>query len=177
MSTDSSSTSAQTGTPALGEQIARMARLIASYKSNPSRSPHGLEWPTYMLLLNLVRHGPQRSKSLADLMHSDPSTVSRQASALVDLGLVERGTDPDDRRAVQLVASQAGHELLDSVRAQRAQMFAEVLADWSAHESETFTALLARFNDDFERHLAGPPAPPPPRPTDQTSTPTPQETP
>lgn len=164
----------QTGAPALGEQIARMARLIASYKNKAAHSPHGLEWPTYLLLLHLVKHGPQRSKALADLMHSDPSTVSRQASALVDLGLVERATDPVDRRAVQLVATAAGHELFESVRTQRAHLFADVLTDWTAMETDAFITLLSRFNDDFAQRLAAPPAP---TTLVTTRTTTPQETP
>src|SRR4051794_35740785 len=40
-----------------------------------------------------------RVSALAEVLHSDVSTVSRQVSTLVDLGFVRRGPDPDDGRA------------------------------------------------------------------------------
>ena len=139
----------------VSDQLVRLMRLIGSVKAQAAaRSPHGLEWSTYVVLFHLVSDGPQRSKSLADRMHSDPSTVSRQATALVDLGLVERHPDPVDGRAALLAASPAGHQLFAAMRADRDEMFEAILADWSSGDTELFTQLLGRFNADFEKHLA-----------------------
>jgi DNA-binding MarR family transcriptional regulator len=83
---------------------------------------------------------------------ADPSTVSRQAATLVDLGLVERRRDPADRRAVQLAATERGEELFRRIRADREAMFEIVLADWSEGDVEQLTCLLTRFTTDLERH-------------------------
>ena len=55
--------------------------------------------PLHFLLVHLVKGGPQRSGALAEAVHSDPSTISRQVAHLVRLGLVERTADPEDREA------------------------------------------------------------------------------
>ena len=138
----------------VSNQLVRLMRLIGSVKAQAAaRTPNGPEWSTYNVLFHLVNDGPQRSKVLADRMHSDPSTVSRQATALVELGLVDREPDPDDGRAALLAASAAGHELFATMRAHRDQMFQAVLADWSPDDVVTFAGLLGRFNADFEKHI------------------------
>ncbi len=138
----------------VGAELVRLLRLVGSVKAQAAaRAPNGLDWSAYGVLFHLVTHGPQRSKALAERMHTDPSTVSRQASALVDLGLVERHPDPDDGRAALLGASPQGHELFATMRTHRDQMFAAVLADWDPQDAALFTELLGRFNLDFERHI------------------------
>ena len=139
----------------VSSQLVRLMRLVGSVKAQAAaRSPNGLEWSTYTVLFHLINEGPQRSKALADRMHSDPSTISRQATALVELGLVDRQRDPADGRAALLAASTAGHELFATMRAHRDEMFRAVLADWSSEDAAVFTALLGRFNTDFEQHIA-----------------------
>lgn len=138
----------------VSNQLVRLMRLIGSVKlQSAARTPNGLEWSTYNVLFHLVNGGPQRSKALAVRMHSDPSTISRQATALVELGLVERERDPDDGRAALLAASPAGHELFATMRARRDQMFQAVLTDWSTDDAVQLAALLGRFNADFEKHI------------------------
>ncbi len=137
----------------VAEELGHLARLIQSLKSHSAPAPRGLEWSTYMVLLHLVKHGPQRSGSLADLLHSDPSTVSRQASALVDLGLVDRETDPADRRAVRLAATAQGRQLFDEARAQRIRVLDGVMSDWPHADAQALAELMRRFNRDLEAHL------------------------
>jgi DNA-binding MarR family transcriptional regulator len=65
-------------------------------------SPAGvptLERPALMLLYGLGEHGPIRPSLLADHLHLDLSTVSRQLAALEAQGWVDRKRDADDRRA------------------------------------------------------------------------------
>lgn len=141
----------------VAEELGRLAKLIQAFKTHPAQATRGLEWSTYVVLLHLVKHGPQRSKALADLVHSDPSTVSRQASALVDLGLVDRETDPADRRAVRLAATDQGRQLFDEVRAQRVSMLDGVLSDWGQDDAAALARLMRRFNRDLEAHVGAQP--------------------
>jgi DNA-binding MarR family transcriptional regulator len=108
--------------------------------------------------VHLVKDGPQRSSVLAEAVHSDPSTVSRQVAQLVKLGLVERRPDPQDGRACLLAATAEGERVFERNRVQRIELLAEMLGDWSTSEQETLRDLLARFNTDFENYklrLAG----------------------
>lgn len=141
-----------TNTAELSNQVARLVRQIAALRAQVStRQRHGVEWSAYVPLFHLVKDGAMRSSELADLVCADPSTVSRQVAALVELGCVERRSDPDDGRAVQLAATDRGHDLFRQMRDERDAMFAAVLVDWDDTDVHTLTALLERFTDDLER--------------------------
>jgi DNA-binding MarR family transcriptional regulator len=143
----------RTATRQVSAEVVRLMRQLGSLKAQAAtHSRHGLEWSSYVLLFHLVNEGPMRSSVLADKVAADPSTVSRQAATLVELGLVERRPDPADRRAVQLAATEHGTELFRRVREDRVAMFDSVLSDWSDAEVEQLTELLARFTCDLERH-------------------------
>jgi DNA-binding MarR family transcriptional regulator len=134
-------------------QVVRLMRQLGSLKAQAAtQGRHPVEWSSYALLLHLIQDGPMRSSALAETVCADPSTVSRQAATLVELGLVERRPDPDDRRAVQLAATEAGEALFHRMRANRQAMFDTVLREWSDADVERLTELLARFTSDLERH-------------------------
>jgi DNA-binding MarR family transcriptional regulator len=134
-------------------EVVRLMRQLGSLKAQLGvHSRHGVEWSAYVLLFHLMQDGPMRSRELAGCVAADPSTVSRQAAALVDLGLVERRPDPADRRAVQLAATPRGADLFRQIRADRQALFDVVLSDWSPGDVAQLTCLLARFTTDIERH-------------------------
>lgn len=85
-------------------------------------------------------------------MHADVSTVSRQVSALVEHGLVEKRPDENDRRAALLAATDEGLELFRKIRRERNAMFDSVLQGWSSEEITALATMLNRFNDDFATH-------------------------
>jgi len=75
----------------LGHQLVRLVNMASRAKAQlPSIAAEGIERAAYSLLAHLVRQGAQRTTALADAVHSDTSTVSRQVSSLVQHGLVER---------------------------------------------------------------------------------------
>jgi DNA-binding MarR family transcriptional regulator len=104
----------------------------------------------YHVLVYLNVEGPQRAGELATAFHSDPSTVSRQVSALVKAGLVERRADPGDGRASILAATDEGVRVIETERRRRARVIAAVLGGWSPEDRAALTGLLARFRDDYQ---------------------------
>lgn len=113
----------------------------------------GLDKAAHILLAHLVEGGPRRSGALAELVHSDPSTVSRQVAELVQAGLVERKPDPEDGRASVLAATPEGESVSQRHRRARNEMFASMLAHWPADDRESFIALFERFVTDCENYL------------------------
>jgi DNA-binding MarR family transcriptional regulator len=152
-----------TGPDALGEaeydrlstELVRLNRLLERVHARFSAQFHdGVERAAFLLLVHLVRTGPQRLSALAEVVHSDVSTVSRQITQLVQLGLVTRQPDPSDGRASLLAATDLGRESYDAKRRRRNQNMAAVLADWTPGDRDTLVALLGRFNEDYENfHL------------------------
>jgi DNA-binding MarR family transcriptional regulator len=111
---------------------------------------HDMEWSAQILLRHLATYGPMRAGELAESMHSDPSTVSRQVAALVKDGLIERRADPDDGRASILVPTTKADVILETQERLREEHFAAMLKDWSETDLNRFSALLRQFTTDFE---------------------------
>jgi len=136
----------------IGSQLVRLVRLIERMQARyHAEHPDAVDRATYLLLVHLVKDGACRASALADAVHSDPSTVSRQVAHLVRLGLVERVADPDDGRATLLVATHEGRRVFDENRQLRHRRIAELTAGWSDDDRRRFARLLTRFTDDFER--------------------------
>lgn len=103
---------------------------------------------TYAILDHLRETGGCRGTDLATHFMLDKSTVSRQITALERLGLIERSADPDDQRGQIIRASEAGHQLLESVAAARRTAFRQRLDGWDTADLDRFAAYLARYNQD-----------------------------
>jgi DNA-binding MarR family transcriptional regulator len=141
-------------------ELHRLMRLLERVQArHAAQESDGLERATFLLLVHLVKGGPRRLGALAEAVHSDASTVSRQAAALVKLGLAERQADPDDGRASLLAATEAGVRVFQDKRRRRNELSAQLLADWTAEDRRRLRELLVRFNDDYERFFLCPGAP------------------
>ena len=139
----------------IGGQLVRLVRLIERVQAQyQAEHPDAVDRATYLLLVHLAKDGAQRAGALAEAVHSDPSTVSRQVAHLVQLGLVERVADPADGRATLLVATDEGRRVFDENRQLRNRRIAGLIADWPDEERQTFARLLTRFTDSFESHKA-----------------------
>jgi DNA-binding MarR family transcriptional regulator len=138
---------------ALGLQLVRLGRMMAHAKARfQRRNDEGLETASYVLLVHLLGDGPQRTTVLADAVHSDTSTVSRQIAALVRHGLVERRADPEDGRACLLAATVKGENVLQQYRKQRNQEIACLLHHWPREDVRQLINLLDRMNTELENY-------------------------
>ena len=142
----------------LSEQMPRFMRLVHALKAQFATDAR--ERAALVLLFPLVRLGPLRQSALAELMHADPSTVSRHVAALVEQGLVRRVADESDGRASRLVVTEAGKAALGTLRREREAHLERITAGWTDADLTTFTTLFGRLLDDLAASL----------PADQAST-------
>lgn len=105
-----------------------------------------------MLLVPLRQQGPMRAGALADTVHSDASTVSRQVADLVREGLVERRADPHDGRATVLVATDRAERTVDEALAHRDVYLADLFAEWKAADLKDLARMLGRLTHVLETH-------------------------
>lgn len=138
-------------TEAMVHQFVRLMRLLKRSSARfASQQDNGVEQATYALLGYLVVEGPQRTTTLAEAVHADTSTVSRQIGGLVRHGLVAREADPADGRACLLVATAEGKQCFEQQRSARIADLAHSLAGWSADDLRAAASLLDRLNTDLE---------------------------
>ena len=138
---------------AILNQLVRFMRLSKRAASRfASAHVDGIEQAAYLILYVLVSEGPRRTTALAEAVHSDTSTVSRQVGALVRHGLVERQADPADGRACLLAATPRGSECFEAHRRARTAEMMQVLANWSKEDLKDGADLLDRLNGELERY-------------------------
>jgi len=102
------------------------------------------------LLLNLLHdRGPSRAADLLDTLAVDQSTLSRQLAALVERGLVERRTDPNDGRAAQIVLTPLGTKTILQTRIAWRETLAGLMAAWPAPDRAALLRLLGRLAADL----------------------------
>jgi DNA-binding MarR family transcriptional regulator len=98
----------------------------------------------------IVRHDTITMGELAGCLEAASlSSATQMADRLVKLGLVERMSDPDDRRLVRLALSPRGRELLEWREAAWRQGIGRALEGFTDEECATLVRLLER--------AAGPP--------------------
>lgn len=127
-----------------------MAILIRRITSMTAVKKFGnLDRSAYLLLHQISAHGSAGVKALADELHLDISTVSRQVSALEQKGYVYRIPDPLDGRAYNLQITEMGIKKLVDYKQARLNKIKELLKDWSDEECQSFGKLLHKFNRTF----------------------------
>lgn len=114
-----------------------------------SLAPLGLNLRNYTVLIAAERAAiegaPQTQLALAQSGRLDKSTMVVAVDALEEEGLVERRSDPKDRRARIVVPTDAGRELLARAEGVVLGVEDEVLADLSAEELRVLRSLLTRL--------------------------------
>lgn len=126
----------------LGELIAFSRRVRAD-----ARYVHpDLSYVDFTLLRIVADNPGVLAGDLADAARIDKSTASRQLTALVRRGLLQRtGTGGREGKPLELTA-EGGRVAAEALAAQQATV-AERLADWSASDVAVFADLLARYNE------------------------------
>ncbi len=122
---------------ALGTVVRAYARQAATALGDLPGGPRG-----YHVLSASASAEPCTQQALGRRVGVDRSVMTYLVDDLVTAGLVERRPDPVDRRARQVVITAAGRERLALLEARLTDVDDHVLRELSAHQRETFRALL-----------------------------------
>ncbi len=131
----------------MGVLVRRIRRMIAERARlvHPDLSP-----VAYSMLMALNDTGPRRASDLVDMFSIDKGAVSRQVGALLELGLIRRSPDPEDRRAAILAITEEGSRRLATIAAIRREEVSARLSGWSSEDLQQFVGLLSRYNGALE---------------------------
>lgn len=97
------------------------------------------------LLLLLSEDGAMHQTAIAQGLRLDRTTVTYLVDDLEARGWVERGRDPNDRRAHAVHVTPSGETLLAELRPRAQTAEVEFLAPLSTQECDQLKALLARL--------------------------------
>jgi len=105
--------------------------------------------PTTLDLLTRLDQAPVnrlRAVELSRQLLMSPSHISRTIDRAESAGLVERGEDPDDRRASQVLLTSAGREILKSFAPRLETVIDRVIHETlSKADTDTLVELLGRI--------------------------------
>jgi DNA-binding MarR family transcriptional regulator len=125
------------------EQVERL-RLVVLRLSRRIRtnSVDELTPSQQAVFASIAKNGPATIGRIAELEHVQPPSASKIVASLETRGLVERGSDPDDRRCSLIAATPSGLAYLDEVRAAGRSWLAAQLAGLDDSEVDALAAAL-----------------------------------
>ena len=131
-----------------GRAATRLARQVAVALGDLDLSPS-----QYRLLLFLSEGNAAASAVAGRLAVSRPS-VTALADGLEKRGLLQRKSDPADRRKVAHELTEAGREALAAADAAVAERISVIAANLDEHQTDEAVDGLALWNEALNRHRA-----------------------
>ena len=124
--------------------------LLRNFISSATYKKVGsLDRSAYLLLHQLIYHGPAGVKALAAESHLDISTISRQVAALEQKGYLLKMPDPLDKRACSLQITDLGIKEFNEFKGLRSTHMAKIFESWTDAEGQQFEQLLKKYNHSF----------------------------
>jgi DNA-binding MarR family transcriptional regulator len=137
-------------------EVAGHLRLVVARTARRLRQEAGADLsPSQSSALAAIdRHGPMTPSELAAHERVQRPTATRVIARLEELGLIDRASDPSDRRSSLISASAAGRTLLRRQRSRKNQFLARRLAAMDPDDVATLeraAAILERMLDEEGR--------------------------
>lgn len=134
----------------VGILVRRSRRVLRDRAAmlHPDLGPQG-----YLLLAYLSSQGPTRAADVAEVFHLDKGAVSRAVHHLLDLDLIEKQADPEDRRAVLLTVPQRTRDAMTAIARARLERLESHLGEWTPEEVSDFVESFTRYNQLLEESL------------------------
>jgi MarR family transcriptional regulator, organic hydroperoxide resistance regulator len=114
-------------------------------------SPKGLSMPRFWVLRRL---SPDQAITMGDLQRQmllAPATITGLVDALVEMGLVKRSRNEEDRRLVFLNLTPVGKTLVDDALKYRASVLQAALEDQPGMEAEFLVDYVDKIYKSLEK--------------------------
>jgi MarR family transcriptional regulator for hemolysin len=129
--------------------VARMLKTYADYKG----AQYGITRAQWAVLARLDRFEGLKQSELAEMLDLQPITLTRLLDRLSDSGLIERRSDPNDRRAKRLFLTPSARPLLEQLGALGEAMMGEALNGVSRDSVEQIVAQLAVVKENLRQAI------------------------
>lgn len=133
-------------------RVGRLSRHVERARRN-AFAASDLELWEFDVLSALRRAGRPYQLSPKALLQQtlvSSGTMTNRIDRLVDRGLVERRTDPNDGRGVLVMMTARGRDRVDSAIAQLLEAESELLDRLSRADQERLSSLLRKLSLDFD---------------------------
>jgi DNA-binding MarR family transcriptional regulator len=128
-----------------------ISRLYRRLRVTEASSDASLTPARASALLHVDRRGPLRLSDLAEAEGLNPTMLSRMVGDLVQEGLLERTSDPGDRRAAWVQVTALGSDLAHRMRGERTEAVLSALDGLSASDRRAVIKALPALEQLVER--------------------------
>jgi MarR family transcriptional regulator for hemolysin len=129
--------------------VARMMRTLVDQEARKFGSTRA-QWS---VLFRLERYEGLKQSELAEILDIQPITLTRLIDRLCDSGLIERRSDPTDRRAKRLFLTPAARPFLDRLATLTNGLMGGVLDGIERPAIENMTMHLAVIKENLRRAI------------------------
>jgi DNA-binding MarR family transcriptional regulator len=119
------------------ELLARDEQVLTSYGTRHGRFN--------LLMMLLKSDGDATPAGLAEKTGVTRATISGLLDGLERDGLIERRTDPDDRRLIRVQLTAAGHSFLDKIRPGYSRWLSSIVEPLNEEERQQLVMLLEKI--------------------------------
>ncbi len=130
--------------------VARLLRTCADFKAGQ----FGMSRAQWAVLARLERAEGLKQSELADMLDLQPITLTRLIDRLCDAGLVERRSDPDDRRAKRLFLTPAAQPVMNQLHVLGQELMGQALEGLQPDETALIISKLNLIKDNLRRTIA-----------------------
>ena len=127
-------------------QLIESSRLLRNYVDHRAKS-RGTTRAQWIVLFRLREQEGLSQVDLADVLELQPISLVRLLDRLVEHGLLERRSDPRDRRANRLFLTASGRQLADDLDSLRSAIATDVLQEIPTAALETSLKTLQEVKD------------------------------
>ena len=131
------------------KDVARMIQTYADHKANQ----FGITYAQWVVLARLDRFEGLKQSELAEMLDLQPITVTRLLDRLCESGMIERRSDPGDRRAKRLFLTDASRPLLERLGALGEDLMATALVGVDRDSVEKMVAQLAIVKENLRQAI------------------------
>jgi DNA-binding MarR family transcriptional regulator len=132
------------GEESLGDMFWAVARQLRE-ASQETLAPWDITPAQLRALRVLSRNGPIRLSRLSDKLHIAPRSATEVTDALESRGLVERQSDPSDRRATLVQLTEHGQSVLAAIRAARGSEADRLFGELSPADQASLARILGQL--------------------------------
>jgi DNA-binding MarR family transcriptional regulator len=127
------------------EFLTARARALGSAKANALLAPLDLKIRSYAVLSLACSGAAPSQRELAEFLLLDPSQIVALVDGLEQRGLVQRETDPQDRRSKVIKGTEEGRQLLARAAVATQQAEDQAMSNLTASERGQLRELLRRI--------------------------------
>lgn len=123
------------------QQVAQLNLAITTHITE-ALAPYDVSASNYFYLMKIGDHPGIVQREFNDVVHLNPSSITRAINQLIKKGLVDKRTNPEDRRATELYLTANGQQTTVAINQFIQQLNAELMSRLGPDAQHLFKQLI-----------------------------------